>query len=315
MEGCSSIDTFGDYSIHLEFRLPFMPAARGQARGNSGLYHQGRYETQILDSFGLQGKNNETGGIYEIRDPDTNLCLPPLAWQTYDVDFTAARYSDDGKKIADAKITVRLNGIVVHRDVELPRATRAAPVKEGPEDGPIYLQDHGNPVRFRNIWVKPRDVAAEARRPIVPGFERFEGGAASIQGGRLLLGELNCVACHDASASLIELIDPKQAPVLDGVGKRVHPQWMIDYLANPRAVKPATTMPDVMARHERRATRGRRDRLDPFPDRPRRDSHRWKERRHRGRRADIPRVGMRRLPPAEKWTKGESSDLGSADRS
>ena len=158
MEGCTSIDTFGDYSIHLEFRLPFMPKARGQARGNSGLYHQGRYETQILDSFGLQGKNNETGGIYEIRDPDANLCLPPLVWQTYDVDFVAARYADDGKKTANAKITVRLNGVVVHRDVELPRATRAAPIKEGPDDGPIYLQNHGNPVRFRNIWVKPLDV-------------------------------------------------------------------------------------------------------------------------------------------------------------
>jgi mono/diheme cytochrome c family protein len=247
MEGCTSIDTFGDYSIHLEFRLPFMPEARGQARGNSGLYHQGRYETQVLDSFGLQGKNNETGGIYEIRDPDANLCLPPLAWQTYDVDFIAARYSDEGKKLANAKITVRLNGVVVHRDVELPRATRAAPVKEGPEDGPIYLQNHGNPVRFRNIWVKPRDVAAEARRPIVPGFERFHSGTASVQGGRLLLGELNCVACHQVDDRLSDLIDPKQAPILDSVGKRVHPEWMIDYLANPRGVKPGTTMPDVMS--------------------------------------------------------------------
>ncbi len=248
MEGCTSIDTFGDYSLHLEFRLPFMPKARGQGRANSGLYHQGRYETQILDSFGLEGKNNEAGGIYEIRDPDLNMCLPPLVWQTYDVDFTAARYDADGKKSSDAKITVRLNGIVVHRDVELPRSTRAAPVKEGPEDGPIYLQNHGNPVRFRNIWVKPRDVAAEARRPIVPGFERFHGSSsASVEGGRVLLAELNCVACHAADEQLVRHIQPKQAPILDSVGTRLHPEWMMKYIADPRGVKPGTTMPDMMA--------------------------------------------------------------------
>ncbi len=248
MQGCMSKETFGDYSMHLEFRLPFMPKARGQGRGNSGLYHQGRYETQILDSFGLEGKNNETGGLYSIRDPDVNLCLPPLAWQTYDVDFTAARYNEAGKKTANAQITVKLNGVVVHRDVELPRTTTAAPIKEGPEDGPIYLQDHGNPVRYRNIWVRPRDIDAEARRPIVPGFERFHTAAGNpVDGGQLLLGELNCVACHQAQQQLVGLIQPKQAPILDKVGERLQPEWMIKYIADPHQVKPGTTMPDMMA--------------------------------------------------------------------
>ena len=247
MQGCTSKDVFGDYTMHIEFRTPFMPAARGQARGNSGLYHQGRFETQMLDSFGLEGEDNETGGIYGVRAPDSNMCLPPLTWQTYDVDFTAARFDDSGKKTTNAKLTVKLNGVIVHRDVELPKTTSAAPLKEGPEEGPIYLQDHGNPVRYRNIWVRPRDLTAEAARPIVPGFERFHAtGGNEVEGGRLLLGELNCTACHAADESLVNFVQPKQAPILDGVGERVKAEWMIKYIANPHAVKAGTTMPDLL---------------------------------------------------------------------
>jgi len=138
--------------LHVEFLLPFMPTATGQARGNSGCYLQGRYEVQMLDSFGLAGEDNECGALYEIKAPDVNMCFPPLSWQTYDIDYTAARYEGD-KKAKNATITVKHNGQVIQQDVELPRATRAAPVAEGPEAGPVYLQDHGNPVRYRNIWL------------------------------------------------------------------------------------------------------------------------------------------------------------------
>lgn len=149
----TSKQKFGSCKLHLEFRTPFMPEARGQGRGNSGCYLQGRYEVQVLDSFGLAGKNNECGGIYSIKDCDTNMCFPPLVWQTYDIDYTAARFDAAGKKEKNARITVRHNGVVIHDNVELPHATTAAPVAEGPEKGPLYLQDHGNPVRFRNIWL------------------------------------------------------------------------------------------------------------------------------------------------------------------
>lgn len=153
MPGVTSKQKFGSYTIHLEFRLPYQPQDSGQGRGNSGCYLQGRYEVQILDSFGLEGKHNECGGIYSIKDPDQNLCYPPLAWQTYDIDYTAAEFGPDGKKLKNARMTVRHNGVIVHDNVELPKATTAAPVPEGPDPGPVYLQDHGNPVRFRNIWV------------------------------------------------------------------------------------------------------------------------------------------------------------------
>ncbi len=156
MQGINSIPTFGDYSLHVEFRLPFQPGARGQGRGNSGIYMQSRYEVQMLDSFGLEGKDNECGGLYTIKAPDVNMCYPPLSWQTYDVDYTAARFDDAGKKTTNAKITVKHNGVVIHQDVELTKATTSSPLGEGKADGPIHIQDHGNPVRYRNIWVVPK---------------------------------------------------------------------------------------------------------------------------------------------------------------
>jgi hypothetical protein len=147
-------EKFGSYKLHLEFRTPYKPFARGQGRGNSGVYHQGRFETQVLDSFGLEGKNNETGGIYSIAAPTTNMCLPPLTWQTYDVDYHSASFNDAGKLLENARMTVQLNGVVVQDNVELPKTTTASPINSiSPEPGPIHIQHHGNPVYYRNIWI------------------------------------------------------------------------------------------------------------------------------------------------------------------
>ena len=154
-EGMTSKQKFGSFKLHMEFMLSFMPYARGQQRSNSGLYMQGRYECQILDSFGLNGEHNECGGIYKIAKPKVNMCLPPLSWQTYDVEFHAAKFDAAGKKTQKAKLTVLQNGVPIHEDVEAGTSTTASPLKEGPEDGPIFIQNHGNPVRFKNIWLVP----------------------------------------------------------------------------------------------------------------------------------------------------------------
>jgi hypothetical protein len=153
--GAVSKQTFGPATIHLEFQTPFTPTGREQGRGNSGCYVNGCYEVQILDSFGLSGEDNECGGIYKVAKPLVNMAFPPLSWQTYDIDFTPAEFKD-GKKVKNARATIKLNGVVIHDNLELPADTPGGTVKEGPEPGPVYLQDHGDPVRFRNIWVLPK---------------------------------------------------------------------------------------------------------------------------------------------------------------
>jgi hypothetical protein len=100
----------------------------------------------------LEGEDNECGGIYSMAKPAVNMCFPPLAWQTYDIDFTAARFDEDGNKMKNARVTIKHNGVVIHDDLELPHGTPGR-YPEGPEPQGLFLQDHGNPVVFRNIWV------------------------------------------------------------------------------------------------------------------------------------------------------------------
>jgi hypothetical protein len=150
--GTRSKQAFGSCQLHIEFRTPFMPMAQGQARGNSGVYLQDCYEFQVLDSFGLEGKNNECGGLYSMEEPKVNMCFPPLSWQTFDFDFTAPAFDADGKKTANARVTLRHNGVVIYNDLEIPKLTPGGRSNEG-ATGPLMLQNHGNPVVFRNVWL------------------------------------------------------------------------------------------------------------------------------------------------------------------
>ncbi len=134
----------------------------GQGRGNSGLFFQGSdvaiaFEVQILNSYGLGGYWNECGSLYRMIAPKVNAARPPLQWQTYDVEYRAARYKD-GKLVKRPRITVWLNGVLIHNDQELFHATQHFEANRTnlppQEPGPIMLQDHSNRIQFRNIWVE-----------------------------------------------------------------------------------------------------------------------------------------------------------------
>ena len=159
-EGTETVQPFQNFTLHLEFRLPYMPFAGGQGRANSGIYIQSRYEVQILDSFGLDGVKNECGAMYRQRKPDLNMCLPPLQWQTYDITFRSPTFDAAGKKTANARITVRHNGVLVQDNVELTNKTGAGR-PEGAKPLRTKIQNHGNPIRFRNIWLVKQPAAKQ----------------------------------------------------------------------------------------------------------------------------------------------------------
>lgn len=150
----------GDFLLHVEFQVPPTPAGnRWQDRGNSGVYVHSRYEVQVLNSFGTPAdelRAGDCGGIYGKHVAQVNACKPAGEWQSYDIEFRAPRRDKDGKKTENARMSVWQNGILIHDDVEIDTPTGAAAAMDEPGFGSLMLQDHGHPVRYRNIWLLPR---------------------------------------------------------------------------------------------------------------------------------------------------------------
>lgn len=146
-------DCYRDAHIHLEFRVPYMPNCQGQAKGNSGVYLHGCYELQILDSIHVESPaDDDCGAFYHMYAPRVNACNRAMVWQSYDIYFRAPRF-ENGTLRDYARATVFQNGVCIHNNVEL-HPTPGALFAEPPEKGPLLLQEHGDPVSFRNIWIE-----------------------------------------------------------------------------------------------------------------------------------------------------------------
>jgi hypothetical protein len=154
-------EQFGpDFQLHVEFWLPLMPDAKDQGRANSGVYLQGRYEIQVLDSYMNETyANGSVGALYGIIAPNkeaqAKAIKPPEQWQTYDITFHAPRVDDQGKVKEKGRVTVVLNGVTIIDDGKFDKVTGGALNEMIGEPGPLRLQDHGCLVRYRNIWLKP----------------------------------------------------------------------------------------------------------------------------------------------------------------
>lgn len=159
--GIKTKESFGDVQVHIEWRAPDEVVGDGQGRGNSGFFFMGKYELQILDSY--QNKtysNGQAASIYKQHPPLVNAMRAPGEWNTYDAVFTAPRFNKDGMLLSPARITVFHNGILVQNNVELRGPTQYIGIPHyvaHPEELPFHIQDHGNPVSFRNIWVRKLD--------------------------------------------------------------------------------------------------------------------------------------------------------------
>jgi hypothetical protein len=149
--------TFDDLFVHVEYKTPALPAnVTGQDRGNSGVYLNSRYEVQILDSFGLPPAADSCGAIYQLSPPSSTACYEQEVWNTYDLEFQAARWDAQGNKQANARVfSAYLNGVLVQENVDIPNSTGLGE-PEAPGPRPLVLQEHGNRVAFRNVWVIER---------------------------------------------------------------------------------------------------------------------------------------------------------------
>lgn len=156
--GITSKDSFGDCQLHVEWASPSEVSGQGQGRGNSGVYLMERYEVQVLDSYDNKTYfDGQAGSLYKQHPPLVNACRKPGEWQTYDIIFSAPRFDDQGNVTKKASVTLLHNGVLVQNHFELLGGTfyeRPPAYSAHPARAPIHIQFHGNPVRFRNIWIR-----------------------------------------------------------------------------------------------------------------------------------------------------------------
>jgi len=265
-------DRFGDCQLHLEWATPAKVEGKGQGRGNSGVMLQGLCEVQILDSYENDTyPDGQAGAIYSRYPPLVNVSRKPGEWQSYNITLQVARLDAQKKVIEPARLTVIHNGVLIHNAVAL-ESTRQAFT--------LALQDHLNPVRFRNVWLRklsgrgspakeaaakypmPAEALDSSKTPLpgtpaAPPSKSAPGAAAlprhpilapsvGFDRGEQLLAGLNCSSCHAPTGMAPDRFIARKAPLLGKSGLRLAPRFIADFLTDPQQEKPGTTMPDVL---------------------------------------------------------------------
>ncbi len=233
-----SADKFGDVQLHVEWAAPTPAVGSGQGRGNSGIFLMGLYEVQVLDSYENDTyADGQAAAIYGQYPPLVNACLPPGEWQSYDIVFRQPRFHADGTLAQAARITVVHNGVLVQDNVELFGPTtwlQHAPYQQHAEELPLSLQDHGNPVRYRNIWLrklpaqlKPGALAEQSPATVEMSpaeLQKFAGDYGSILGefGRIVLVD-DHLQLHMETGQIIDLVprSPSEFVLRHTAGKLV----------------------------------------------------------------------------------------------
>lgn len=216
-----SADKFGDVQLHVEWATPVPASGSGQGRGNSGVFLMGLYEVQVLDSYENDTyPDGQAAAVYGQYPPLVNCCLPPGEWQSYDIVFRRPRFGEEGSVTKPARITVIQNGILVQDDVEVWGPTawlQHFPYTQHADALPLSLQDHGNPIRYRNIWLRALPERSEpgglAERQVEPArisdeeLRKLVGDYGSVLGefGKIELDE-GTLRLHMGTGQLIDLI-------------------------------------------------------------------------------------------------------------
>jgi hypothetical protein len=228
---------FGDVQLHIEWAAPTPPKDTGQGRGNSGVFLMGSYELQVLDSYHNDTyPDGQAGAAYGQYPPLVNASLPPGTWQSYDIVFRRPRFDSTGALMSPARMTAFQNGILIQDDVALWGPTdwlQAESYAPGPDRGPIALQDHGNPVRYRNIWVRELpEVPTKA--PSMPVAAAVPDSTLDHLVGRYANGGMVLVIHRTAAGLLVELPENREQALIP-LSRR---EYALGYTAATLSVTP-----------------------------------------------------------------------------
>jgi hypothetical protein len=241
-----TLQNFGDCQLHIEWMAPVPPKGRSQGRGNSGVFLMNTYEVQVLDSFQNETyADGQASALYGQYPPLVNAALPPGQWQTYDILFTRPRFDEQGQLLSPARVTVLHNSVLTQNNVALTGPTNwleRAPYRLHPDKMPLGLQDHGNPVRYRNVWIRELSDAA------LKEFTYSEQLLAGYEGNYEVEGGMRILIIRKGTQLTMRLIEPardREFPLAAGSKTRFFSRktdMFVDFQSNEKGIAQSLTL-------------------------------------------------------------------------